>query len=265
VESVTLELDGFDVTSGAEVTESGISYVPSTDLSEGKHTVTLVVSDRSGNTATSTWTFSVKPPEPAKPAETPAPSKCVIATAAYGSELSPEVQLLRNFRDEVILSTYAGEHFMKVFNAWYYSFSPKVASFIASRPSLRASVRAMLYPLIGILKISSYAYSIFSFSPELGVLMAGLTASSLIGLTYFAIPLTMILAAVKRLRERALVIRSKEVGVMTTIWMCTLALVFIAEIATSPGLMMLSTASFVVVTLCLPAIAVATRIQRYLS
>jgi hypothetical protein len=61
-------------------------------------------------------------------------AECIIATTTYGSELTPEVQLLRGFRDKIVLSTFAGSQFMKLFYAWYYSFSPDVAVFIASHP-----------------------------------------------------------------------------------------------------------------------------------
>jgi hypothetical protein len=112
----------------------------------------------------------------------------VIATATFGSEVSPAVQLLRGFRDNLVLKTLAGSAFMQVFNAWYYSFSPSVAQFIASNDPIRAPIRVMLYPLLGILSISALAYSWFAWAPEFGVLMAGLVASSLIGLTYFTAP-----------------------------------------------------------------------------
>ncbi len=60
--------------------------------------------------------------------------RCIIATAAYGSELAPQVQTLRNFRDAAILKTKAGSAFMIAFNTWYYSFSPQVANQIAHNP-----------------------------------------------------------------------------------------------------------------------------------
>jgi peptide/nickel transport system substrate-binding protein len=108
----------------------------------------------------------------------------VIATATFGSEAAPAVQFLRNFRDHLVLRTRAGSAFMDVFNAWYYSFSPSVASYIAANDPLRAPVRVLLHPLLGILGLSSLTYSLFSSSPEFAVVMAGLVASSLIGLVY---------------------------------------------------------------------------------
>src|SRR5208337_3548738 len=59
---------------------------------------------------------------------------CLIATATYGSALSPEVQFLRNFRDHAILQTFAGSSFMMIFNDWYYSFSPQVSQYEYAHP-----------------------------------------------------------------------------------------------------------------------------------
>jgi len=73
---------------------------------------------------------------------------------------------------------------MDVFSAWYYSFSPSVAGFIASNEALRAPVRAALYPLLAILGLSAFVYSTLGWAPEFAVVMAGLVASSLIGLVY---------------------------------------------------------------------------------
>ncbi|HKU50296.1 MAG TPA: CFI-box-CTERM domain-containing protein, partial [Nitrososphaera sp.] len=86
------------------------------------------------------------------------PSGCLIATAAYGSELSPQVQYLRNFREQYILSTAAGSAFMNTFNAIYYSFSPQVADYERGQPWLQSMVKAGLYPLFGILMASERAH-----------------------------------------------------------------------------------------------------------
>ncbi|MDC0193874.1 copper-binding protein, partial [Candidatus Nitrosopelagicus sp.] len=54
---------------------------------------------------------------------------CLIATAAYGSEMAPQVQFLREIRDNTVLQTQSGTSFMTVFNQFYYSFSPTVADY----------------------------------------------------------------------------------------------------------------------------------------
>jgi len=111
---------------------------------------------------------------------------CIIASAAYGSELAPEVQSLRTFRDWKVLSTFAGTQFMKAFNAFYYSFSPTVATMVASAPVVTALVRILLYPLIWILQVSSMIFDTLAFAPELGMVTAGLFAGALLGVAYIA-------------------------------------------------------------------------------
>ena len=124
------------------------------------------------SSSSSSFTVEEEPEEP----EEPVTGLCIIATATYGSELSPEVQFLRGFRDNTVYSTFAGSSFMKVFNEFYYSFSPNVASAIADNSALRDIMRTVLYPLIGILHVASTAFSVLSFSSELGVVVAGLIA-----------------------------------------------------------------------------------------
>lgn len=120
---------------------------------------------------------------------------CLIATAAFGSELTPQVQFLRGFRDNHILSTAAGSSFMTVFNSWYYSFSPYVADYERQQPWLQQTVKATIYPLLGILHISEKAYS--SISGEYGALSAGLVASAMIGALYFS-PIALSIKQVRK-------------------------------------------------------------------
>lgn len=129
---------------------------------------------------------------------TTGPSQCLIATAAFGSELSPQVQFLRNFRDNQILSTAAGSSFMNVFNAWYYSFSPSVADYEREQPWLQQTVKTAIYPLLGILYISEKTYALTD--GEFGVLSAGLIASAMIGAVYLS-PLTL---SIKQVRNSEL-------------------------------------------------------------
>ncbi len=65
---------------------------------------------------------------------------CLIATATYGSELAPEVQKLREIRDNSLLSTESGTNFMNSFNEIYYSFSPIVADYERENPVFKEMV-----------------------------------------------------------------------------------------------------------------------------
>jgi len=106
---------------------------------------------------------------------------CLIATAAFGSELAPQVQILREFRDSKVLSTISGTSFLQVFNAWYYSFSPTIADIEKQNPLLQTVIKNSLYPLIGIMQISQIPTVL---GGETGIILTGFIASTLIGIVY---------------------------------------------------------------------------------
>ncbi len=76
---------------------------------------------------------------------------CFIATAAYGTETAAELNILRDFRDQVLLKNALGSRFVEA----YYKLSPPVADFIAKNDFLRAVVREVLIdPVVNLLKWS---------------------------------------------------------------------------------------------------------------
>jgi hypothetical protein len=81
---------------------------------------------------------------------------CLIATAAYGSELAPQVQQLRELRDNTILQTESGNSFMTAFNEFYYSFSPVIADFERENPIFKEGVKVTLTPMLASLSILNY-------------------------------------------------------------------------------------------------------------
>ena len=81
---------------------------------------------------------------------------CLIATAAFGSELSPQVQMLREIRDNTVLSTSSGTAFMAGFNQFYYSFSPTIADWERESPAFQDVVRVTLTPLLTSLSLLNY-------------------------------------------------------------------------------------------------------------
>ena len=82
---------------------------------------------------------------------------CLIATAAYGSELAPQVQFLREVRDNTLLSTESGSSFMSGFNSLYYSFSPAVADLERESPVFREAVKLFITPMLSTLSIMTLA------------------------------------------------------------------------------------------------------------
>ena len=83
-------------------------------------------------------------------------SGCLIATASFGSELAPQVQLLREVRDNVLYSTTSGTAFMSGFNDFYYSFSPTVADWERDSPAFKQVVRTAITPMLSTLSILNY-------------------------------------------------------------------------------------------------------------
>lgn len=71
-------------------------------------------------------------------------SGCFIATAAFGSYLSPNVVVLREFRDNYLLTNFLGRSFV----AWYYRVSPPMADYIAGSEPLRLATRIALTPVV---------------------------------------------------------------------------------------------------------------------
>jgi len=211
---------GFTVASGA---------------STGSYTVT-VTTNVAGETKSATFTVTT-------------PRPCIIATATFGSEVSSAVQFLRNFRDGLVLSTRAGSAFMEVFNAWYYSFSPSVAGLIAGNDPVRAGVRVILYPLFGALGLSAFAYSLLVGAPEFAVVIAGLVASSLIGLVYLTLPA---LVGMRALRKRRNI---KVTGVVKgSLLLVAVALALLAAGELANSFLMLAVASSAIVLICIIAV-----------
>ena len=134
----------------------------------------------------------------------PSSSQCLIATATYGSALAPQVQFLRDFRDQKLDNTFAGYSFMIAFNLWYYSFSPAIAGTIHLSPQLQSMMQILLYPVITILQLSARVFDVFSFQPELAAVLAGLVATGLLGVVYLWIPSIMIGRRFKSEIKRAL-------------------------------------------------------------
>jgi hypothetical protein len=77
-------------------------------------------------------------------------SGCFIATAAYGTPMAEEIQILRQFRDEYLFTNPLGQALVDL----YYRVSPPIAEFITEHPSLKAIVRVGLVPAVAISAIA---------------------------------------------------------------------------------------------------------------
>ena len=117
---------------------------------------------------------------------------CLIATATYGSELAPQVQQLRELRDNTLLNTESGSAFMSTFNNVYYSFSPVIADMERENPMFKEAVKLGLTPMLSSLSIMENANS------ESEVLGLGLSVIALNLGMYIALPAIVVVGIRKK-------------------------------------------------------------------
>ena len=120
---------------------------------------------------------------------------CLIATAAFGSEMAPQVQFLRELRDNTVLQTESGTSFMTGFNQFYYSFSPVIADYERENTVFKEAVKITLTPLLTSLALLQYA-DIDSESEMLGYGIGVILLN--IGM-YFVAPAVLIMKIRKRI------------------------------------------------------------------
>ena len=120
---------------------------------------------------------------------------CLIATATFGSEMAPQVQFLRELRDNTVLQTESGSAFMTGFNQFYYSFSPYIADYERENPAFKETVKMTLTPLLTSLALLQYA-DIDSESEMLGYGIGVILLN--IGM-YFVAPAVLVMKIRKRI------------------------------------------------------------------
>jgi len=172
--------------------------------------------------------------------------RCIIATVTYGSELAEEVQFLRGFREAIVYQTFAGSSFMVLFNNWYYSWSPYIAEFIRQNQQVKPLVKALMYPLLGILHFAVLTYSTFSFNSEVGIILAGLVTSTLIGLVYVTPISTVALMTFKRKLRQP---RGGLLKILTVSWILSLCILVLTDVLRASEFLMVSSVMFVVLTI----------------
>ena len=122
---------------------------------------------------------------------------CLIATAAFGSEMAPQVQFLREIRDNTVMSTQSGTAFMTGFNQFYYSFSPAVSDYERENPVFKEAVKVTLTPLLTSLTLLNYV-DVDSVQEMLGYGIGIILLN--IGM-YFVAPAAAIIAIKNRIKR----------------------------------------------------------------
>lgn len=123
----------------------------------------------------------------AQPVEPAQNNGCLVATAAYGTELAPQVQVLREIRDSK-LQDGAGAAFMRYFEATYYVFSPAVADLERQNPAFREAVKIAITPMLATLSVmdransesSAVGYGLLALLANLGI-YAGAPVAAVFG------------------------------------------------------------------------------------
>jgi hypothetical protein len=119
---------------------------------------------------------------------------CLIATATYGSEMSQQVQLLREIRDNQLMNTESGTAFMGMFNDVYYSFSPIIADYERENPLFKEAVKLAITPMISSLSLMENAES----ESESEVLGIGISVIMLNLGMYLGVPAIVVVGIKKK-------------------------------------------------------------------
>jgi len=82
---------------------------------------------------------------------------CFIATAAYGTPMAEEIDILRQFRDQYLLTNAIGTAFVDL----YYNMSPPLANWIAHHPLFAFLTRCLLTPIVWLSKLAIYYPIVF--------------------------------------------------------------------------------------------------------
>ena len=119
---------------------------------------------------------------------------CLIATATYGTELAPQVQQLREIRDQKLMNTEFGQSFLNSFNDFYYSFSPYIADYERENLVFKEIVKIVITPMISSLSILNYV----DMDSEVQVLGYGISLILLNLGMYVGIPAVVIVGIRKK-------------------------------------------------------------------
>jgi len=216
-----------------------------TTNADGEYSDAYTPSDIGAWTVTARWDgdTSHEAATSATQAFTVQKSGCLIATATFGSVLTPQVQFLRDFRDHRVLTTFAGRQFLEVFNSFYYSFSPQVADSIRTTQSLRPVMTAVVSPLIAVLQVSEHAFTVLRGSQELAIILAGGVASTLLAAVYVMPGALLISLWTRRTPSK------RWLTALGLLWLASVSAIGFAELIHADWLMGTATSTFVLATM----------------
>jgi len=187
-------------------TSTGSTTLPVEFKENGEYKITLGIEGivfRPIPTETVTFTETIGPVSaqsvPTGNTDTKPNAGCLIATATFGTEMAPQVQTLREIRDNVLFSTGSGTAFMTGFNEIYYSFSPGVADLERQNPIFKELVRFAITPMLSTLSILNYV----NVDSEQEMLGYGVGIILLNAGMYFVAPAVVLIKIRNLLRKNA--------------------------------------------------------------
>jgi hypothetical protein len=186
---VTISVSNGDIATELGETTSGefTIYHDDYNFMEGTMLIANHINDYTLKEWTDVSTFSKNgSTEPAKETtsvKTGNGGGCLIATAAYGSELAPQVQMLREIRDNQLMNTESGSAFMTSFNELYYTFSPIIADYERENPYFQETIKLAITPMLSSLSLMENAET------ESEVLSIGISVIALNLGMYLGIPI----------------------------------------------------------------------------
>jgi len=194
---VTISVSNGDIATELGETTSGefTIYHDDYNFMEGTMLIANHINDYTLKEWTDVSTFSKNgSTEPAKETtsvKTGNGGGCLIATAAYGSELAPQVQMLREIRDNQLMNTESGSAFMTSFNELYYTFSPIIADYERENPYFQETIKLAITPMLSSLSLMENAET------ESEVLSIGISVIALNLGMYLGIP-AIVVIGIKR-------------------------------------------------------------------
>jgi uncharacterized repeat protein (TIGR01451 family) len=161
VESFTLTVNGTNFVDGSQVQWNGMdrattfvsstmltAAVPAADIAAAGTIPVTVVNPAPGDGTSNAIDFSITVQVPGSSSGGGGGSGCFIATAAYGSYDDSHIQVLRAFRDGVMVHYAPGRMLLNV----YYRYSPPIADFIREREGLKCVVRGVITSIVYVIQ-----------------------------------------------------------------------------------------------------------------
>jgi hypothetical protein len=169
---------------------STLTITTSASTAPRAYAVVVNATADNGESAVASVIVEVTSP-PQTPSTGTTTQRCMIATAAYGGETSPDVLYMRYVRDGLIGSTATGRVLVNAFNTFYYSWSPAIAQAIADNEPLRDIFRVLLVPLLLIVHVTAWTFIALG-TGDLASVAAFTVAAALSVLVYVMVPAFMV-------------------------------------------------------------------------